>query len=91
MHRLPGEIYNKHDRIVKGCRICSTSVLTPPRARIAGLKASSFGDPIFVDHEKINFANKTYLVLVITDAASNLQWATTLTSLEAHETLRIRQ
>ena len=70
MHRLPGEIYDKYDRIAKGCRICSTSVPTPPQARIAGSRASSFGDLIFVDHEEINFANKAYLALVIADGAS---------------------
>ena len=84
---LPGEIYDKYDRIVKGCRVCSTSVPTPPRARIAGLRASSFGDLIFVDREEIKFGNKAYLALVIIDGASNLLWATALTSLEAPETL----
>ena len=68
---LPGEIYDydKYDRIVKGCRVCSTSVPMPPRARIAGLRASSFGDLIFVDHEEIKFGNKAYLALVIIDGA----------------------
>ena len=84
---LPGEIYDKYDRIVKGCRICNTSVPTPPRARIAGLRASSFGDLIFVDHEEIKFGNSSYLALVIIDGASNLLWATALKSLEATETL----
>ena len=84
---LPGEIYDKYDRIVKGCRVCSTSVPTPPRARIAGLRASSFGDLIFVDHEEIKFGTKAYLALVIIDGASNLLWVTALTSLEAPETL----
>ena len=84
---LPGEIYDKYDRIVKGCRVCSTSVPTPPRARIAGLRASSFGDLIFVDHEEIKFGTKAYLALVIIDGASNLLWATALTNLEALETL----
>ena len=84
---LPGEIYDKYDRIVKGCRVCSTSVPTPPRARIAGLRASSFGNLIFVDHEEIKLGNKAYLALVIIDGASNLLWATALTSLEAPETL----
>ena len=84
---LPGEIYDKYDRIVKGCRVCSTSVPTPPRARIAGLRASSFGDLIFVDHEEIKFGTKAYLALVIIDGASNLLWATALTNLEAPETL----
>ena len=84
---LPGEIYDKYDRIVKGCRVCSTSAPTPPRARIAGLRASSFGDLIFVDHEEIKFGTKAYLALVIIDGASNLLWATALTNLEAPETL----
>ena len=60
---------------------------TPPRARIAGLRASSVGDLIFVDHEVIKFGAKACLALVIIDGASNLLWATALTSLEAPETL----
>ena len=84
---LPGEIYDKYDRIVKVCRVCSTSVPTSPRPRIAGLRASSFGDLIFVDHEEIKFGTKAYLAVVIIDGASNLLWATALTSLEAPETL----
>eukprot|EP00439_Symbiodinium_sp_Y106_P029911 s6839_g3.t1 len=71
----PGEIYDKYDRIVKGCRVCSTSVPTPPRARIAGLRASSFGDLIFVDHEEIKFGTKAYLALVIIDGASRARIA----------------
>ena len=42
---------------------------------------------IFVDHEEIQFGTKAYLALVIIDGASNLLWATALTSLEAPETL----
>ena len=64
---LPGEIYDKYDRVVKACRVCSTSVPTPPRARIAGLRASTFGDLIFVDHEEIKFGTKAYIALVIID------------------------
>ena len=84
---LPGEIYDKYDKIFRTCRVCSTSVPTPPRARVAGLRASSFGDLIFVDHEEIKFGSKAYLALVIIDGATNLLWATALTSLEAPETL----
>ena len=36
---LPGEIYDKYDRVVKSCKVCSTSVASPPRARIVGLHA----------------------------------------------------
>ena len=84
---LPGEIYDMYDKIFRTCRVCSTSVPTPPRARVAGLRASSFGDLIFVDHEEIKFGTKAYLALVIIDGATNLLWATALTSLEAPETL----
>ena len=36
-------------------RFGNTSAPSPPRARIAGLRASSFGDLIFVDHAEINY------------------------------------
>ena len=84
---LPGEIYDRYDRIVKSCKICSTSVPSPPRARIAGLRASSFGDLIVVDHAEINYGMNSYLVLLVIDGATNLLWATALTSLDAPETL----
>ena len=84
---LPGEIYDKYDRIVKSCKVCSTSVPSPPRARIAGLRASSFGDLIFVDHAEILYGTTLYLVLLIIDGATNLLWATALTTLEVPETL----
>ena len=84
---LPGEIYDKYDKIFRTCRVCSTSVPTPPRARVAGLRASSCGALIFVDHEEIKFGTKACLALVVIDGATNLLWATALTSLEAPETL----
>ena len=84
---LPGEIYDRYDRIVKSCKVCSTSVPSPPRARIAGLRASSFGDLILVDHAEINYGMNSYVVLLVIDGATNLLWATALTSLDAPETL----
>ena len=84
---LPGEICDRYDRFFKSCKVCSTSVPSPPRARIAGLRASSFGDLIFVDHAEINYGMNSYLVLLVIDGATNLLWATALTSLDAPETL----
>ena len=60
---------------------------SPPRARISGLRASSFGDLIFVDHAEIKDGTSLYLVLLIIDGATNLLWATALTTLEVPETL----
>ena len=87
MLSLPREIYDKYDRVVKSCKVWSTSVPSPQRARIAGLRASSFGDLIFVDHAEIKFGTSLYLVLLIIDGATNRLRATTLTTLEAPETL----
>ena len=84
---LPEEIYENYDRIVKSCRVCGTTVPAPPRARIAGLRAASFGDLIFVDHAEINYGEKSYITLLILDGASNLLWATALVGLEVTETL----
>ena len=53
---LPGDIYDKYDRVVKSCKVCSTSVPSPPRARIA--------------HAEIKFGTSQYLVLLIIDGAS---------------------
>ena len=67
---LPGAFYDKYDRVVKGCRMQHfTSVPRPPRARIAGLRASSFGGLIFVDHEEIKLGHNAYLAFAIIDGA----------------------
>ena len=48
---LPKSVYEKYDEVVKGCKVCGTSVPSPPRARISGMRASEFGDVIFVGHQ----------------------------------------
>ena len=35
-------------KFTKKCRVCSTSVAPPPRAKISGIRASVFGDIIFL-------------------------------------------
>ena len=59
---LPGEIYDRYNYIIKSSKICSRSVPSPPRARIADLRSSSFGNLIFVDHIIINYDMNTYLI-----------------------------
>ena len=91
---MPGEIYDKYDRVVKSCKVCSTSVPSPPRARIAGLRASSLGDLIFADHAEIKFGTSLYLVLLIIDGATNLsidevEQQQTRRRMEANETVEV--
>ena len=65
---LPKSIYEKYDKFVKGCKVCGTSVPSPPRARTSGMRASEFGDVIFVDHQEIQFRTAKYDVLLVLDA-----------------------
>ena len=75
MMNLPDEIYEKYDRIYKGCKVCSTSVPPPSRAKISGLRATSFGEIVFADHCFVEHNKHRYLVLLILDGATNLLWA----------------
>ena len=84
---LPKSIYEKYDKIVKGCKVCGTSVSSPPRARISGMRASEFGDVIFVDHQEIQFRTAKYVVLLVLDGATNLLWATAQKTLLPEETI----
>ena len=63
------------------------SVAPPPRAKISGIRASVFGDVIFVDHCEIELKKKKYVVLLVLDGATNLLWATAQNSLDKKETL----
>ena len=84
---LPGEIYDKYDKSSGPVVFVAPPFQLLHEPESQGLRASSFSDLIFVDHEEIKFGSKAYLALVIIDGATNLLWATALTSLEAPETL----
>ena len=87
MLNLPERIYEKYEDVFNKCRVCSMSVAPPPRAKISGIRASVFGDVVFVDHCEIELKNKKYVVLLVLDGATNLLWATAQNSLENKETL----
>ena len=88
MLNLPERIYKKYEEVYNKCRVCSMSVAPPPRAKISGIRASVFGDVIFVDdHCKIELKKKKYVVLLVLDGAANLLWATAQNSLDKKETL----
>ena len=89
MLNLPDRIYEKYEDVYNKCRVCSMSVAPPPRAKISGIRASVFGDVIFVDHCEIELKKKKkkYVVLLVLDGATNLLWATAQNSLDKKETL----
>ena len=87
MLNLPERIYEKYEDVFNKCRVCSMSVAPPPQAKISGIRASVFGDVVFVDHCEIELKNKKYVVLLVLDGATNLLWATAQNSLDKKETL----
>ena len=87
MLNLPERIYEKYEDVSNKCRVCSMSVAPPPRAKISGIRASVFGDVVFVDHCEIELKKKKYVVLLVLDGATNLLWATAQNSLDKKETL----
>ena len=87
MLNLPERIYEKYEDVFNKCRVCSMSVAPPRRAKISGIRASVFGDVVFVDHCEIELKKKKYVVLLVLDGATNLLWATAQNSLDKKETL----
>ena len=85
---LPVSVYEKYEDMYNKCRVCSTSIAPPPRARVAGIRATNFGDVIFVDHAEIQLRKGKYVVLLVLDGASNLLCATAQTSLSNKETIQ---
>ena len=85
---LPDSVYEKYEDVVNKCRVCSTSVAPPPRARISGIRSSNFGDVIFVDHAEIQLRKNKYVVLLVLDGASNLLWATAQNSMNNKDTIQ---
>ena len=85
---LPDSVYEKYEEMYNKCRVCSTSIAPPPRARISGIRSTNFGDVIFVDHAEIQLRKNKYMVLLVLDGATNLLWATAQNSLNNKETIQ---
>ena len=85
---LPDSVYEKYEEMYNKCRVCSTSIAPPPRARISGIRSTNFGDVIFVDHAEIQLRKNKYMALLVLDGATNLLWATAQNSLNNKETIQ---
>ena len=66
----------------------SFSIAPPPRASFSLIRATNFGDVIFVDHAEIQLRKSKYVVLLVLDGASSLLWATAQSSLNNKETIQ---
>ena len=85
---LPDSVYEKYADVCHKCRVCSTSIAPPPRARVAGIRATNFGDVIFADHAEIHLRKNKYMVLHVLDGATNPLWATAQSSLKNKENIQ---
>jgi hypothetical protein len=52
---LPDTVYEKYEKVCKGCSVCAKPSTAPSRSRISGIRADNFGDLIFVDHAELKF------------------------------------
>ena len=73
--KLPEAIYDLYDSVVKACDVCLKSAPPPSRSRISGIRATNFGDIIFMDHCEVSVLGINYYVLIILDGATHLVWA----------------
>ena len=53
--KIPKDIYNLFEKVVKKCDACSKLTDKPCRSNISGLRAEIFGDLVFVDHGEVKF------------------------------------
>ena len=68
--KLSEEVYQKYKKVVEGCEACQKHKPAPARSRISGLRATQLGDLMFIDHGSVKLDGKTYVFLVIVDAAT---------------------
>ena len=65
-------VYRLYGEVVQECESCQKFVQAPQRSRITGMRAIQFGGLWFTDHVELVIQKLTYLILVTTDAATNL-------------------
>ena len=74
--KIPEEIYQKYDLIVRECDVCQKIKKGPSRSKISGMRSEVFGDLTFIDHAEIPL-DGTYklMFLIIYDGATQLMTA----------------
>ena len=85
--QVPADIYELYDNVVRSCESCQRFAPAPVRSRISGMRATKFGDLWFVDHVEIGINEFLFVVLIVTDAMSNLLWAGPQKNKEYDETV----
>ena len=71
--KIPEEIYQNYDLIVKRCETCQGMKKGPSRPKVFGMRSEVFGDLTFIDHAEVPL-NEQYKImfLIIYDGATQL-------------------
>jgi hypothetical protein len=84
--RIPTDIYELYEKVVKRCETCSKMMDAPPRSKVSGLRSEILGDLIFVDHGSVKYASasdgkdREYYFMIILDGATNFICSTPVDS-----------
>ena len=85
--KLPAHIYDKYKDICDKCETCQKHKPAPTRSRISGLRATEFGDLVFIDHGSVKIDNLVFQFLILLDAATMFIQAYAVNSTGADESI----
>ena len=71
--KIPEEIYQNYDLIVKQCETCQGVKKGPSRPKVSGMRSEVFGDLTFIDHAEVQVNERFKIMfLIIYDGATQL-------------------
>ena len=71
--KIPEEIYQNYDLIVKQCETCQEVKKGPSRPKVSGMRSEVFGDLTFIDHAEVQLNERFKIMfLIIYDGATQL-------------------
>eukprot|EP00975_Prorocentrum_lima_P026471 5564147-Prorocentrum_lima.AAC.1 len=53
MLKIPKDVLDLYEEVVKGGEQCQKRHPAPPRSRITGMRATEFGELMFIDHVEL--------------------------------------
>ncbi len=85
--KLPKNIYTMFKEICDKCETCQKHKPPPTRSRISGLRATEFGDLVFIDHGSVRVENLLFQFMIVLDAATMFIQAYAVKGLGAEESI----
>ena len=74
--KLPKDIYDKYEQIVKSSDTCSKAKIAPSRSKVSEIRSEVFGELSFIDHGEVSINRTSKLqFLLIYDGATSLTTA----------------